>query len=357
MMKALIKKWLSKYNKYFFTYTDGFFELPFLANSPALIVESFKSMPFIKKDDKLGKFATSNLFLKGSGYYQELDSGLWIILSDSTFRKNISFKIQYDENLPKEYHCLVLYLNKSVSKFVSPTLSDIEIQDQSWVLLKAGGQYLNSHFKGQHSIYLNIYFTDKWLQNNILGHDVERDSRLIQFLDGEEEYLYFPNLIKIKADIYQQIIDIFQNRTEISNINKLILKAKTYELCYSFVEMLTDNTFHFSNITLPEADRRKIVQIQHHLEEVLLGKFPKIEKLAKMVHISETKLKSDFKKVNSMTIYQYFSMRQMQVAKEMIHQQKISIKETAFTLGYENHSKFSQAYRRVFGQLPSEDTR
>lgn len=47
-----IKNWLSSFQKYFFYYRDGFYELPYIANSPELIVASFGSMPFVKNYPK-----------------------------------------------------------------------------------------------------------------------------------------------------------------------------------------------------------------------------------------------------------------------------------------------------------------
>jgi hypothetical protein len=90
-MNLSVKKWLNQFKKYFFTYKDGFFELPYLANSPELMIESFSSMPFMKQDCNKACFSADTPFLKGVGHYQKTEDGLWIILSDFEVKKNISF--------------------------------------------------------------------------------------------------------------------------------------------------------------------------------------------------------------------------------------------------------------------------
>lgn len=51
--------------------------------------------------------------------------------------------------------------------------------------------------------------------------------------------------------------------------------------------------------------------------------------------------------------YEYFTLRRMERAKQLL-QTEISVTDVAFNVGYSNPSKFSAAFRKVFGCTPSE---
>jgi AraC-like DNA-binding protein len=355
-MNLLIKNWLKRFRKYFFSYKDGFFELPFLANSPELIVESFNSMPFIKSDKSIGIFSTSNFFIKGKGYYQKLEHGCWIILSDFEIRKNLSFKLIYDENAPTNYYSLNLYVNKNSQKKLKPNISQFEIEDRAWFFLKPGGNYLNSHFKNQKSLYLNLYFDKEWLFTYIENEEFNNliKSEFINFLNSKNEFLYIPFFKDNGLILSDEIVKIFQSRKEISEENIKELKIRVNALFKTFIYFLQEQNYFFVSENIELIKSRQILQVKHYLDSNLTEKFPSIEFLSKMCGISETILKVDFKKMMGFTIYQYFVFRQMHFAKLIFDQENISIKDLAFTFAYSNSGKFSNAFKKVHGFLPSE---
>lgn len=53
-------------------------------------------------------------------------------------------------------------------------------------------------------------------------------------------------------------------------------------------------------------------------------------------------------------VFQYFQEKQMHLAKELIHENQMLIKEISYKFGYENTSKFSAAFKKHHGILPSE---
>jgi AraC-like DNA-binding protein len=353
-MNVSIKKWFSKYKKYFFSYKDGFFELPFLANSPELIVESFKSMPFVKTDDEIGMFSTNNLFIKGKGYYQKLENGLWVILSEFEIKRDLCFKSVYEEGSIQKNHILMLFVNKSKQNIKKPKFLDPNFEDGGWMLLKSGGKFTNTHFKGQHSIYLTIYFDNEWMHKHMQKDGVFFESKFEEFFNSKNEYISIPNLLDGKQDVFRLIVDTFQKRTEISSVNTMLIKGKIFELFSIFFDSIDHKSIYSNSLNLTEKDQRKVIQVKNYLDHILTEKFPSIQFLADKVKISESKLKSDFKSLNKMTIYEYFTMKKMHYAKYLIQNKDISIKEISLKLAYENQSKFSLAYKRVFNHLPSE---
>ena len=49
---------------------------------------------------------------------------------------------------------------------------------------------------------------------------------------------------------------------------------------------------------------------------------------------------------------EWFLLQRMKLAKELLHHEKPS--EVYYKVGYESHSSFSQAFRKIFGKTPRE---
>lgn len=353
-MELIFNRWLSSIRKYFFTFRDGFYEIPFLANSPEVIVKSFANTPFFKDDPKKGCFSTNNLFMQGEGHYHKIEEGLWIIMSNVEIKKDLSFKLYYEKDLPADYHCLTLYLNRGSQSIKMPKVQmDIDNQDRSWTLFKAGAICLNSHFKGQQSIFLSLYFSKQWVRNNMEAGGALKNEFLEEFFKSEEGHLLMPNLLENKKEVYQHIVDSILDKDDNGVKNLLLLKSRTYEILASFVDSLGKETFTVVTQSVSERDKRRVLTAQHLLNNAIFDKFPTIAEISKYVGTSETKIKADFKALNGVSMYQYYSQKQMTYAHELLKKQDISIKEVALSLGYSNQSKFAQAYKKQYGYLPS----
>ena len=107
-----------------------------------------------------------------------------------------------------------------------------------------------------------------------------------------------------------------------------------------------------ANLNLQDIER------QFKVKEILLshifGTLPKLDTLAEMVHISTSKLKSDFKSLFGNSIYQYYLAQKMEVAKELIAKREGTISEIGHRLGYSNAAQFSSQFKKHFGTSPSQ---
>jgi AraC-like DNA-binding protein len=353
-IQATVSNWLAKMKKYLFTYSDGFYELPYIANSPELMLASFSYMPFTKHDVKRKSFTTNNVFIKGAGHYQKLEEGLWVILSDFEVKRNVSFKLHYEPGIEVKHHSLSLYINKDTRLVKFPKINyDVESQDRSWFLVKAGARALNSHFKGQKSIFINIYFTDEWMQQNIATNGVMQNPILADFFSASSECLFLPKFLESKKDVYLKLVNSILEKDENGVSDLLLQKSRTLELLSAFVNELGRGALKPTTMALPERDMRRVVKAEHLLNEAVFKEFPSIVYLANQVGISETKLKADFKSTYGCTLYRYFVSKQMTYAKELIQSQQLPIKEVALKFGYTHPGKFSEAYKKIYGHSPS----
>lgn len=83
---------------------------------------------------------------------------------------------------------------------------------------------------------------------------------------------------------------------------------------------------------------------------------PTIPQLSKLVGLNEFTLKQNFKRFTGTTIYGYVTRSRMHQALELLNQRGFNVKETAYTLGYKNPQHFTAAFKRFFGQTPTEVT-
>ncbi len=79
---------------------------------------------------------------------------------------------------------------------------------------------------------------------------------------------------------------------------------------------------------------------------------PSLPALARNLGISETQLKSGFKSMFGTTILQYCINKRIDAAKLLLNEDKHSISEIGDIIGYQDHSAFSRAFRRICGCSP-----
>ncbi len=107
-------------------------------------------------------------------------------------------------------------------------------------------------------------------------------------------------------------------------------------------------------VPLSPDDINRVMQIESILTKDIYQSPPSIQQLAKMVSISESKLKKDFKIMYGYPIYEYYQKARMQAAQDKLLTGKFSVKEVAMELGYSNLSNFTIAFKKEFGVLPSQ---
>jgi AraC-like DNA-binding protein len=81
---------------------------------------------------------------------------------------------------------------------------------------------------------------------------------------------------------------------------------------------------------------------------------PTIEELASMFYVSPTQLKKSFQNVYGQSIYSFIRTYKMKYAAHLLETTEQTISEVADTMGYDNCSKFSKAFRDIMGASPTE---
>jgi AraC-like DNA-binding protein len=99
---------------------------------------------------------------------------------------------------------------------------------------------------------------------------------------------------------------------------------------------------------------QQIVEKAKYLMEANITREIDISSIAQEIGTSASRLNEVFKTYTSMTPYHYFIQLKINRACRMLEQEDISIKEAAFSLGFEDQYYFSRLFKQKTGIPPSE---
>lgn len=103
-----------------------------------------------------------------------------------------------------------------------------------------------------------------------------------------------------------------------------------------------------------EKDVESLREVMKMLGDTQLRKFPSIETLSKTAMMSSTKLKTRFKQIYGMKLYEFYNHHRLIQAKEMLRTGNYSVKQVGVNIGFSNLSNFAKAFKKEFGVLPRE---
>lgn len=361
MIPLNFKNWLNQFKQYFFSYSNGFYHLPYSNKSPKDLVESFAKYPFIKHNLEKQSIYANTPFCEGGFSYQNLEEGCWIIYSKMRYKTNVAFDIIYDNPNEKKledngYYMLSLnHISKKVDLDKKICEKQLCFSNYSWTFFKPKERNCDLNFKGSDNKYITLYFNEEWLQRNLAKNSLFSEGGLANFIASNEPYIAWPltgNEEVIKN--FKHFDDVMNLNDEAASIDFLQLKFSTINLIFDFFRLCKEQKITESHFAIDYDDKFIINRVENYLINHLFDKFPGIDILAAKFKISESKLKSEFKQFFGKPIYKYFQEKQMQQAKELILENNLLIKEISYKFGYENTSKFSAAFKKHYNILPSD---
>jgi AraC-like DNA-binding protein len=103
-----------------------------------------------------------------------------------------------------------------------------------------------------------------------------------------------------------------------------------------------------------EKDIEALRDVMKLLSDTGTLKFPSIDSLSKTAMMSSTKLKTRFKQIYGMKLYEFYNHHRLLQAKEMLRTGNFSVKQVGVNIGFSNLSNFAKAFKKEFGVLPRE---
>jgi AraC-like DNA-binding protein len=349
-----IEKWFARFKPYFFTYKNGFLQMPYLTNSPQVMVEGFKKIPFVKYNAEKQSISVKTLFLNVTFYWREIEDELFIICSETKFKANITFRHYFDESLPADYYTLSLCIDHH-SKAINSVVNNAGFPDDSWLLFKPGAKVSHHHFKGTTGRYITVFFTGDWLKNYLQHIHKKVSKEWMALLQSDSDHLICPHLPGNVMYNEENLFKLFFSKDQFKGESyQEELKREALNLIACFTGKMQSENINEKHFLVSNLERIQVLQAEQFLKDHLYEKFPGIGSVANKVGMSETKLKESFKTVYNKTLFQYFQSLQMEKAKELILDSDANITQVATTLCYENTSKFAAAFKDYHGYLPSK---
>ncbi|WP_167189946.1 helix-turn-helix domain-containing protein [Wenyingzhuangia heitensis] len=350
MILARINNWINVQKRHFFTYSDGFFNMSFLANSPEVMVKSCIKLPLVKHNAEKQILYLDNPFIKGTLNYIELEKGLWIVSTEIKYKNNVSYTPVYDKLLPANYYNITLNLMENDNMDDHFVLGNYKVKNESISFLKPTKDFFTCHFKGSKESLFMLYFSEQWSEKNLINSSGVTPS-VKNIIDDAN--LYFFNKNTTHGEVKKIISKLTTTLHRFPKPNILELKKISYEVFDVFFNYV--NNYEITeSVVLPKKEKLKLERIAYFLQQNLMGKFMGIEYLSKEFKISPTKLKKNFKVYYGTTILRYFQEKQMDLAMEFIKNNKLLVRDIAVIFGYENISKFSSTFKKHHHQLPSQ---
>ncbi len=286
----------------------------------------------------------------GEGYLKavHLPAGISILISDIRFREDTLL----NRSMCQGEQFYILEFNEAIeapTMYSTPKVDAYNILKQMVLLTHTGvaGKYFvpaNARLLSYKIMFQRkhlLQFIDEQVVDNILSKYFLEvvQSGAVEPLDVEYRSL-LKELINNNS-IHPLSLNFIQNRTFLL-IEKFLVKLFEAKKSSSEKLKLSDN---------------EIVRLMK-IESMLVNDFsvtpPNINYLSRISAMSPTKLKTDFKRLYGMPIYEYYQKNRMQRAKMLLMEGKYSIKEVGIKVGYSNLSHFAGSFKKEFGLLPSE---
>ncbi len=148
---------------------------------------------------------------------------------------------------------------------------------------------------------------------------------------------------------YYVINQLINTNTTLATSN-LFIESKMLELIA--VMLKTEHCDYYSSITIRKSDIEKI----YFIKECLLADISAcytLGQLARTAGTNEFVLKKGFREIFGKPIYQYLMQKRMEKAMDLLLTTRLQVAEIALTVGYEDSSAFTRAFKKVFNLSPN----
>ena len=285
-----------------------------------------------------------NLFAKGQLIKVKLEEGLWIRKWKFTvFKKIVLHRLAAPEGTEKKFS-LIYFLNPSIFE-LKEKASKSSINRNTNSVLVYNRTPMDFSVVPRHPFcVLDITFSYEWIVQQIREEDPFRQV-LLSLLSTTDK-----NIVKkcCQPEEYKILneIDVFVNE---NTHDDLFIRSRVYQLICNFIYKRGEESGKMDGHSSISYDQLAEVQ------SILLNEMRKplkIETMAKMVNMSSSSLQRQFKKMFGQTIQEFLLQRKMELAKKMIMEKRMSVKQVALDLGYGQPSHFIETFTRIYGISP-----
>ena len=280
---------------------------------------------------------------KGTIRLFPLEEGLIMILTEVKSNLSIPKLHQY---LPTDYLFMKLYLpDYHLDTSAKSGFEYYQITTPG-VLLCNSRMELRSIFKiRQRFKIVSFAMHVDWLRQTFPSDSIFSEKRLF-----EVPLFKFEN---VSSALLQSALNLFTLKIETGTPN-LRMKAIAYDMLCDLFSAFDLQTGSNLSAYRYQSDMEAIFRIREKLLDYKEMNYPTVEVLAKQAAMSPSKLKTLFRSVFGMSVFEFYQHHRLAYARLLIEGRKLTIREVGLKIGYNNLSKFSRAYKKQFGYLPHQ---
>jgi AraC-like DNA-binding protein len=225
-----------------------------------------------------------------------------------------------------------------------------QIQAYKSTVLYSSKMTVDTHWPvGKRSRFVAISFHREWLYEK-LGIRIDDNN----FSNNASLF----NLLSSESGVYIQGFSFSQLSIDklFEDTNawtwKLSAQAQCYKLIADFINQVGENESLDQNSKINQNDLKRIVTIENQYFG-LTKPLPSVDFLAREAGMSLSKFKKCFKEVYGIPPYEYHLNQKLESAKTQLLQNKWSVSEIAYQLGYTSAANFDKAFKKRFMISPT----
>ena len=170
---------------------------------------------------------------------------------------------------------------------------------------------------------------------------------------------YFPaSIISPQRTFIYEDLDVESERwlrNALSSMDdKMECHSWVLKILHRFCKKLERHENSDANDQFHPADIKGLFMASGVLRNPLSEQIPSIEELASIAGMSPTKFKTSFRLMFGSAPRQFHTKIKMEYAREQLQLRKQQPVEISYALGYSHPSNFTAAFKKFFGELPSE---
>lgn len=348
----ILKSWVNYIEKNLFRDHAGFFELPYLANNPKLMVDSILKLPVSRHNPAEQAIYTDNQFTKGVMRYRKIEDGLWLMASHFDIKKNMVCRSLYDKEILSDHY----YLSFAVFEYKFPTNDNLTqfatLLSTTCTFYKPNTEVDTYFYKNTNGKLYNIVFSRQWALQNLTFSSEKHENNLQAFINAERGFINWLDIVPDAENLTKKLWELTED-VQSSEFNTGILQKRVIHIITDFVQA-TNNDKRLKNYPqISNADYASVSKAECLILKNLMNPFIGVDGISKAVNICPTKLKTIFKTVFGFSMLQYHKEKNMLLAMQLMKNTQMQIKNIALLTGFESASKFTAAFKKRFNQLPS----
>ncbi|WP_165761238.1 helix-turn-helix domain-containing protein [Niastella koreensis] len=319
------------------------------------MAESIAQLPVTEHNRLRQLISTNNQFFKGVMHYRQAAEGLWILATEMAPEKDLVSRALYDATLTADYY----FLSFAVFEYRFPldeTGNAATLRSTTCTFYKPRTEVATFFYTGSTGRFYNIAFTRNWVEQHLVFSSTAEKEKALQFLNNETGFLNWIDIVPAAETLSTAIWQQLQS-DETPDSNPQWFADTLHQVIGHFFQAAFADKRLENYSSLYNKDYAKVALAEKQMLNNLHKPFAGVDAMAKTAGMSPTKLKAIFKSVFGFSMLQYHKEKNLLFARQLVQRSPVQVKIVAAIAGYKTVNKFSAAYKKRFGVLPTEDRR